>query len=262
MNDTRIVTALTPHPLSRKIYGKEILDERLRDSIKDEGIVVPILITKDNVIVSGHRRWFHAKLLGVFHVPVMVGKFRDDLHVEKMVIESNEQREKTPEQRAREFKELKRIEAARAKERQAKAGKEHGRGQEKLEGNFPQAKREPQAADIAAEAVGMDRRTAERAAVVVDAIDAAEAQGDMPRAEELRETLNTKSVKAAHEKATNTPPPTPTPRPKRIPEPQPTIEESYKLSATEAKQLKSLQTMYADASEYVKAAFMQWAENF
>jgi len=56
--------SLSPHPLNAKIYGEEIIDQSLLDDIKEKGILSPIIITEDNIIVSGHRRWVIAKELG------------------------------------------------------------------------------------------------------------------------------------------------------------------------------------------------------
>ena len=72
---------------------------------------------------------------------------------ERLIIEANRQRVKTPEQKAREFKELKRIEKALAKERQ-KQGKE----------NLPDPRSAGQARDKAAKQIGMSGLTGTKAA--------------------------------------------------------------------------------------------------
>ncbi len=79
-----------------------------------------------------------------------------------------EQRERTNEQKAREFQKLKEIEAERAKERQ-----EAGNNQYSLPENLPEVKR-GDSRDLAAAKVGMSGKTAE----VVNVIDALEQTGE------------------------------------------------------------------------------------
>jgi hypothetical protein len=84
-----------------------------------------------------------------------------------------------------------------ARKRQAHGKTSKGRT---LAKNSTQAtKRAPTAKDEAAAAVGISRPTAEKAIAVVQKIDEAQATGDQGRAQVLRETLNEKSVGAAHE---------------------------------------------------------------
>lgn len=52
----RWVEDLKPHPLSLAIYGEERTDGLL-ESVSDNGIIEPLLITRSNDIISGHIRW-------------------------------------------------------------------------------------------------------------------------------------------------------------------------------------------------------------
>lgn len=61
------------------------------------------------------------------------------------------------------------------------------------------------AKEIAADAAGLSRKTAEKAVEVTHRIDELEQQGKQQDAAKLRETLNTKSVAAAHREATGEP---------------------------------------------------------
>lgn len=188
---------LHPHPLNETIYGKpKVGDEQLRKlshSITEHGILTPLIITEDNVVISGHTRLAIAHNLNINRVPVVVVSESNPLKIAEMVIHSNRQREKTPEQKAREVRELTRIERERAKARQA-----HGKtapGKTLVE-NLPQAMEDDgKARDKAAAAVGWSGKTGEKAVAVVDAIDEAEAAGDTERANTLRAALN-KSVNA------------------------------------------------------------------
>jgi ParB family transcriptional regulator, chromosome partitioning protein len=57
-------------PRKKTGFGKEELEE-LSNSIKQVGMVVPILIQKDGMIIDGERRWRAAKLIGLKEVPVI-----------------------------------------------------------------------------------------------------------------------------------------------------------------------------------------------
>ena len=46
---------LTDHPLHRQIYGDD-LPQYLVDSIKLQGVITPLLITGDGVVISGRSR--------------------------------------------------------------------------------------------------------------------------------------------------------------------------------------------------------------
>lgn len=237
---------LKPHPLHDKIYGKPQVApdfEALRDSIKERGVMVPLIITRDNIVISGRTRLFFATQQHIDEVPCQVFASTDPLEIETALIHANRQREKTSEQKAREFKHLKRIEEERAKQRQEEAAIKGNKARAGIpvKENFP----EPagQSRDLAAEQVGWSGRTAEKAAVVVEAIDEAEEEGDTEAAEELRETLNTKSVDAAFRKATGKP--TPKPEPKTEPF----------LTREEEGHLDRLRILWDSATPEVRKAF-------
>ena len=87
-------------------------------SIDDLGILEPLKVTVDGVIVSGHRRREAAKQTHLETVPVVVVRTRFlPGSVEELILEANRAREKNNEQRLREFIAYKVIETARAKER-------------------------------------------------------------------------------------------------------------------------------------------------
>ena len=187
---------LVKHSLSLELYGDAATDG-FDESIKRRGIDEPIVVAADGkTIVSGVRRRNGANKASLKTVPVIVRTdLTDDLDIREAIVEANRHNEKSAETKAREYKVLKEIEGERANRRQ-KLSK--GRGKKGPE-NFPDLLGD--ARDIAAEQVGMSGKTADKAADVVDAIDDAEAEGDTERAADLRETLNNKSVDAAHKKA-------------------------------------------------------------
>lgn len=187
----REVSKLKPHPLNAKIYGDEA-DDELVESIRQKGILSPLLIAHNNRIISGHRRWSAAKLLGLAEVPVVVFGSEDDLDIEEALIEANRQRVKSNEQIGREYKHLKRIIAA----------KESRQGQRNDLTSVNQLTEVPKPTQKAADKLGVSTQTANAAERVVDAIDALEEAGDEASAEHLRHTLES-SVKGAYTEAKN-----------------------------------------------------------
>jgi 16S rRNA G966 N2-methylase RsmD len=125
---------LTPHPKNTDIYGDaadaEDIDETFRASIKQKGVLVPLVVTDDNTIISGHRRWTAACDTGLSSVPIHRKEFATELDEREALIEHNRQREKTPGQVVNEFEEMLAIEETRAKERLKSAGSVGGKGTE------------------------------------------------------------------------------------------------------------------------------------
>ena len=164
-------------------------------------------MTQAGTIISGHRRQAGAIAAGCPLVPIVIEpEALDDLAIRRELIISNKQREKTVEQRTREFDELTGVEKELAKKRQASTGTA---GRKKNGSDKKTQSDAGRATAIAAEAVGMSRSTAEKASEVVQAIDKAEAAGDKATASKLRNKLE-KSVAGAHavlkaETATDTP---------------------------------------------------------
>ena len=63
--------------------------EAFKESIKTSGIIEPIVVTKDMIIVSGHQRVRAAKELGLSTVIVDIRKYENDDKVLKDLIETN-----------------------------------------------------------------------------------------------------------------------------------------------------------------------------
>lgn len=181
---------IRPHPLNEEIYGDSYSQELL-DSIKRDGVLTPLRISKSNEIISGHRRHAVAKDLELDYIPAIISDAEDDLTIRYEIIASNRQREKTNEQKAREFQKLKEIEAEFARQREYA-------GTNPRE-NFPEGSR-GKARDKAAEHVGLSGRSAETASQVVEEIDRLESEGRNDKANTLKEKLN-KSISGANKKA-------------------------------------------------------------
>jgi ParB-like chromosome segregation protein Spo0J len=123
---------LKPHPKNTEIYGDtetvEELPETFVKSVREKGVLEPLVITDGKQIISGHRRWLAAKHVGLDRVPVRKTTFDDDLTEREALVEFNRQREKTPGQVVNEFKEMLAIEQERAKDREKEAGESAGKG--------------------------------------------------------------------------------------------------------------------------------------
>jgi len=109
---------LKPHPLNAELYQEEAVPNDFLKSVEKMGVLNPLLILEDGTILSGHRRYLAAKVLGLTRVPVRVCSLEDPLDIAEAIIESNRQREKTYSQMMREGEMLAKIEATRARERQ------------------------------------------------------------------------------------------------------------------------------------------------
>lgn len=161
------VEELSPHPKNTEIYGDAKPGEQFTESVREKGVLEPLVIKGDKTILSGHRRWTAAEEVGIERVPVRIANFDSGLHEREALIEFNRQREKTPGQLTNEFEEILEIEQQRAKEKQAEY---HGNQHERTSGNVSKSPNETSASedttarDKAAEKVdaGVSGRTLEK----------------------------------------------------------------------------------------------------
>ena len=92
----------------RKDFDEDALLE-LADSIKQFGILQPLLVQKKNgyyEIIAGERRWRAAKLAGVKEVPVVIKNYTDQEIVEISLIENIQRENLNPIEEAMAFKRL------------------------------------------------------------------------------------------------------------------------------------------------------------
>jgi ParB family chromosome partitioning protein len=80
--------------LNESIYG-DTVDDQLIESIRENGILEPLIVDYKNRIVSVHRRWFAAQKLGLKEVPVELFKSEDELEIQTVLVEANRQRIKS-----------------------------------------------------------------------------------------------------------------------------------------------------------------------
>ena len=112
------INDLKEHPLNIKIYGNENVDNDLVESIKNNGLLVPLTVKKDGTIISGHRRYKALKETDISDIPVNIIKFENEIEEKETLINFNKQRDKNYSQKYNEAKELEIIETEKAKLRQ------------------------------------------------------------------------------------------------------------------------------------------------
>ena len=92
----------------RKNFDEDALEE-LADSIKEFGIIQPIVVQKRTnyyEIIAGERRWRAAKLAGIKEVPVVVKDFSDKEIMEIALIENIQREDLNPIEEAMAYKNL------------------------------------------------------------------------------------------------------------------------------------------------------------
>jgi modification methylase len=162
---------LRPHPLNAKIYGAAEPDDALIQSIEIVGVLNAIILDQEGRILSGTRRWKACKILAGRHKN---GKFSQipsklfnggELEGQQQLIHANRQRDKTLEQKTREYRELLRVETQLAKQRMVATLKKGAKTPAREK--FPKRGR---AADLAAKATGLSSKTLNKfLAVIVEA---------------------------------------------------------------------------------------------
>jgi ParB family chromosome partitioning protein len=192
------ISELKPHPINKKIYGEEKEEiAKLAKQIKKSNHIADLIINQDNVIISGHRRYYACLILDKQELPCKRITFKDENEeIERLLLE-NQYRDKTTHQKLKETDAWKDVEQRKAKERQATST---GGNNPQLRDRCPQAE-VGKTRDIIAERVGLGSgRTYERAKPVVEKIDELKEQGNDKDAKFLITVLN-ESVRGASDLA-------------------------------------------------------------
>jgi DNA modification methylase len=97
--------------LSLDFYGEFSLlkldDAQLFTSIENEGILEPLTITRNNLVISGNRRLFVANCIpSITHVPVIYSDLKDSEIDELTIMKFNQYRIKNLIQLAREYEQI------------------------------------------------------------------------------------------------------------------------------------------------------------
>jgi ParB family transcriptional regulator, chromosome partitioning protein len=95
----------------RKYFNKENLEE-LTNSIKEQGIIQPIIVRSDKnsdnkyEIIAGERRWLAAQNAGLHEVPVVVTNVDDAKSLEFAIIENVQRKDLNAIEEAKGYKKL------------------------------------------------------------------------------------------------------------------------------------------------------------
>ena len=87
----KATNTLTPHPRNTEFFN-DIVGEPWQEflkSVETSGVIEPVVITPDGLIVSGHQRVRACLELGIPEVPVVVREYADEDAVLKDLLETN-----------------------------------------------------------------------------------------------------------------------------------------------------------------------------
>lgn len=93
---------------ARKIFNEESLEE-LANSIKEYGLIQPIIVTKKEKyyeIIAGERRWRASKKAGLEEIPVIVREDNEKINREISLIENIQREDLNPIEKAKGIKVL------------------------------------------------------------------------------------------------------------------------------------------------------------
>ena len=108
---------IRPNPMQpRQEMDREGLEE-LADSIKEHGILQPLIVTKsvkdldkgqdvEYTLIAGHRRWAAAKMLGLPHVPAIVRDSTEQQKLELALVENLQRADLNALDKANAFRRL------------------------------------------------------------------------------------------------------------------------------------------------------------
>jgi len=160
--------------------------ESLAQSIKEIGLLQPLVINEQNVLIVGHRRLEACKLLGWEEIPVIKLNF-DDSHALRAQIDENEMRKSyTAKERVAIGLAFEEMEKEKAKERKGRPGLPRSE-------KFSEQEEKGEALEKVARIVGWSRPTYEKAKAVVEA-----AESDPKKYGDLIEAMEAVSVHAAY----------------------------------------------------------------
>ena len=187
---------LTPHPKNETIYGQQEDVSDLVKLIGDAGrIIERLIVTEDNVIISGHRRWLAAQILGLDTVPCEVMEFEyPEDELEELVLR-NAKRTKTTVQKIREGMTLESVYSNEAKIRKLANLKQNKPGQSDVDDSSSSGATRDKVAKKAGISSG---KTYERGKKVLEKVDELRSNGKDELADLLLIALN-KSASAAYD---------------------------------------------------------------
>ena len=106
------ISDLTPNKYQpRKIFDEDNLND-LTNSIKERGVLQPIIVRKSNnekskfEIIAGERRWLAAQKAGLHNVPVVITEADDLKSLEFAIVENVQRHDLNPLEEAQGYKRL------------------------------------------------------------------------------------------------------------------------------------------------------------
>lgn len=111
---TRALAELRPNPLNPRGAVNEAGLAELADSIRAQGILQPLLVTPDGIIVAGHRRYRAAQAAGLERVPVLVRPLSEPEQLAVMLTENVQREDLTVLEEARAYRRLEQLGMGRA----------------------------------------------------------------------------------------------------------------------------------------------------
>ena len=92
----------------RKIFDEQKMEE-LSQSIKEHGIIQPIIVKKQEnyyKIIAGERRWRAARMAGLKEIPVLIQDYSTNEAMEISLIENLQRQDLNPIEEAKAFESL------------------------------------------------------------------------------------------------------------------------------------------------------------
>ena len=106
------ISDLVPNKFQpRKVFEKNDLED-LTNSIKERGVIQPIIVRKSNndvskfEIIAGERRWLAAQRAGLHEVPVVITEADDLKSLEFAIVENIQRKDLNPLEEAQGYKRL------------------------------------------------------------------------------------------------------------------------------------------------------------
>jgi ParB family chromosome partitioning protein len=120
IGETKVETQKNQLPISdlipNKYQPRKIFDERnledLTNSIRERGMIQPIIVRKSNddkskyEIIAGERRWIAAQRAGLHNVPVVITEANDLKSLEFAIVENVQRHDLNPLEEAQGYKRL------------------------------------------------------------------------------------------------------------------------------------------------------------
>ena len=203
------VSNLKPHPKNAEIYGQNENVSDLVEKIKRSGQVHTLVVTSKGIVLAGHRRLKACKELGIEEVDVEIIDFDTPEQEIEYLIDNNATRDKTEVQRAREARELQKVEMILAKKRQSDNGGDKRSDKYKSEvANSPHMEsgksKQGKARDHVAKKMNYKSgREAERAIKTINKIDELKEEGRTEDADFIGDVMNNRGISAAENLANN-----------------------------------------------------------